>query len=262
MISVLNTVVSIVTFAAIASSAAIPKVSPRASSGSKRGLCYNDIGLVSLFKNAPISWTYDWGMQGIGSVDGFEYVPMCWGEKFFSGWANAADKAIANGAQHLLAFNEPDIPSQANMSPAQAAAYYKQYMNPYAGKASLGAPAVTNSGSPGQGLDWLAQFIKACNGECHIDFFPIHWYDGTGNVNYFKSHMEQAHQVAGEKPVWLTEFAMNGASPDQQANFINQVVPWLDAQDWLSRYSYYGVFENMLVSGNALSQIGQAYVSA
>jgi hypothetical protein len=159
-------------------------------------------------------------------------------------------------------FNEPDIASQASMSPAQAAAFYKQYMNPYASRASLGAPAVTNSGNAGQGLDWLQQFLNACGGSCEIDFFPVHWYDSTGNVAYFKKHMLAAREVAGGKPVWLTEFAMNDASQEAQANFIKQVVPWLDAQDWVARYAYFGVFENMMIMEGQLSQSGNAYISA
>jgi hypothetical protein len=37
----------------------------------------------------------------------------------------------------------------------------------------LGSPAVTNGG-PGMGLDWLADFLKQCDG-CSIDFICVHW---------------------------------------------------------------------------------------
>lgn len=72
-----------------------------------------------------------------------------------------------------MSFNEPDDSSQSDLTPEAAAAAYKTYMQPYAGKAKLGAPAVTNGGGS-MGLDWLAAFLDACDG-CTIDFVAIHW---------------------------------------------------------------------------------------
>jgi hypothetical protein len=63
-------------------------------------------------------------------------------------WEANANAAIAAGSKYLLAFNEPDLSSQANMSPSQAAASYKKYMMPFAGKAKLVSPAITNGGAP------------------------------------------------------------------------------------------------------------------
>lgn len=161
-------------------------------------------------------------------------------------------------ADGIARFNEPDIPSQANMSPQQAAEKYRQYMMPYAGKVQLGAPAVTNSGTPGQGLDWLRQFLQACH-DCTIDFVPMHWYDVTGNVDYFKKHMNDARGVAGGRKLWLTEFGVPSADQGRQVNFLRAVLPWMDAQPWIERYSYYGVFEGLLLQGGSVSAAGSAY---
>ena len=89
------------------------------------------------------------------------------------------------------------------MDPATAAAGYKTYMNPFAGKARLGAPAVTNGGSP-MGLTWLKGFMDACSADCKIDFVPIHWYDSATNAANFKKHVQNAHDQTG-KPIWITE---------------------------------------------------------
>jgi Glycosyl hydrolase catalytic core len=102
----------------------------------------------------------------------------------------------------FLRFNEPDLSTQSNISPTDAAAGYKTWMQPFAGKARLGAPAVTNGGSP-MGLTWLENFLNACSG-CTIDFVPIHWYDSATNIDYFKSYVQQAHSTSG-KPIWITE---------------------------------------------------------
>jgi len=146
------------------------------------------------------------------------------------------------------------------MSPAYAASMYIKHMNPHGSRAKLGAPAVSNSGSPNQGLDWLRQFVAACNGRCKIDFVPIHWYDPTGGVEYFKRHMREAHAIAG-KPIWLTEFGMWGASQEAQAKFFREVAAWMDGQDWLERYAYFGVFEGVMIQNGQLSTLGRAYNS-
>lgn len=70
-----------------------------------------------------------------------------------------------------MSFNEPDLSSQSNLSPAVAAAGYLTYMQPFAGKAKLGSPAITNGGGS-MGLSWLSSFMTACSG-CQIDFGMI-----------------------------------------------------------------------------------------
>lgn len=61
------------------------------------------------------------------------------------------------------------------MSPAKAVQKWNELIEPYAGKAKLGAPAVSNSEDPGKGLEWLESFLTQCK-DCTIDFIPIHWY--------------------------------------------------------------------------------------
>jgi hypothetical protein len=72
-----------------------------------------------------------------------------------NGWEAAANAAIAAGATHLLGFNEPDIASQSNLSPQAAAAAWKTYMQPFAGKAKLVSPAITNGPPPSMGTGWM-----------------------------------------------------------------------------------------------------------
>lgn len=69
-------------------------------------------------------------------------------------------------------FNEPDNAGQSNIDPTTAAALWKTNMEPFAGKAKLVGPAVTNGG----GVEWLQQFLGNCTG-CTIDAVAMHWYD-------------------------------------------------------------------------------------
>jgi hypothetical protein len=75
----------------------------------------------------------------------------------------------------LARFNEPDNAGQAHMTPQAAAAAWKKYMQPFAGKAKLVSPAITNAGPP-NGEAWMDSFLKECKG-CTIDAIAIHIYD-------------------------------------------------------------------------------------
>jgi hypothetical protein len=53
---------------------------------------------------------------------------------------------------------------------------------------------------------------------------------------------------------------------DSEANqiaFLEAVMPWMDSQSWIQRYSYFGVFEDFLINdaGSGLSNIGKTYAS-
>ncbi|KAK6000811.1 hypothetical protein QM012_003536 [Aureobasidium pullulans] len=244
------------------SSSAAAQSSSASTGTGKRGLAYNSASLLTCFENNDlITWAYNWGSATTGLSSGFNYVPLLWGgsSDYTSGWNSNAESAIANGATHLMSFNEPDLSSQSNMSPADAAAAYKTWMMPFAGKAKLGSPAVTN-GANGMGLDWLAAFLEACDG-CQIDFVSIHWYADVSLTDYFKSHVQNATDVAGGKPVWVTEFAPTGASDAQISTFLEDVMPWMDSQSFVERYSYFMAADGNLLSGSEPSSFGQTYAT-
>jgi hypothetical protein len=112
------------------------------------------------------------------------------------------------------------------MDVSTAAQAYMSYIQPFAGKAKLGALAVTNGGGS-MGLTYLSNFISNCS-SCTIDFVNIYWYNSATNFAYFKSHVEQAYTAGGNQPVWITEFAATGTD-DEQNTFLEVVIPWLDA---------------------------------
>ncbi|KAF2457532.1 hypothetical protein BDY21DRAFT_285796, partial [Lineolata rhizophorae] len=242
------------------SSAAPSSTAGYSSGNGKRGLAYNDVALTGAFDgSSEISWAYNWASSGPGLSSNFEFVPMLWGlrDEFTSAWEDAANSALESGSSCLLAFNEPDHEEQANLAPSAAADGYRQYMSPFAGAAQLGTPAVTN-GADGMGLDWLASFMDACS-DCPIDFAVIHWYDAASNTEYFKNHVTEAHELTG-LPVWVTEFGASG-SEAEQAQFLEEVMAWMDGQDFVERYSYFMVSEGNLVSGDALTEVGDIFSS-
>ncbi|KAH0289863.1 glycoside hydrolase family 128 protein, partial [Aureobasidium sp. EXF-3399] len=252
-------IVSSSTKASSTSSSAVPTSSSTGSG--KRGLAYNTASLLTCFEDSTqVSWGYNWDSDSAGLSSSFNYVPLLWGLSHTDVWNSRATSAIANGATHLMSFNEPDMTSQANMSPEDAASAYKTYMMPFAGKAKLGAPAVTNGGGS-MGLNWLAAFLEACDG-CQVDFVTIHWYDSASNTAYFKEHVQNATDVAGGKPVWVTEFAPTGNPSNADiSTFLEDVMPWMDSQSFVERYSYFMASDGALISGTEPSTFGQTYAT-
>ncbi|KAI0445595.1 glycosyl hydrolase catalytic core-domain-containing protein [Xylaria telfairii] len=236
-----------------------------AASGGKRGLAYNDASLVQEFINlgGQASWAYNWGSTTADLPAGVAYYPMLWSPApdHSNGWDAAAKAAISNGADALLSFNEPDIASQANMSPQDAANGHIQWMNPYAGQARIGTPAISSSENANQGVDWLKQFFSACNGQCKFDFCVAHWYGpgGANGAQLFLNHLDAVHEACDNKPVWVTEFAAESDSID---DFMTTVVQGLesDKYSYVEKYSYFMASVGQLFSSpTELSSYGKIY---
>ncbi|KAI5462279.1 hypothetical protein BGZ63DRAFT_326901, partial [Mariannaea sp. PMI_226] len=247
-----------------------PKASSSGSSSSgtgiskKRGMAFNDAALCNTFhENCPnCGWAYNWG-DNKGDLDSsIPFIPTMWGPSHAATWETNANSAIAAGSKVLFSFNEPDITTQSTLSPADAAKYHIQYLNPFSSKALIAAPSVSNSGSDGQGLSYLAQWIEACNGECHFDFCNIHWYSEAQYSDTLFTQIEKAHEVCGGKPIWLTEFAPTDNDPNVKNDFMKKVIPKLDQIDYLEGYSYFMVgTDNLMSDQSSLSEFGQSYAS-
>ncbi|KAJ5160819.1 uncharacterized protein N7482_007823 [Penicillium canariense] len=258
------------------SALAVPVTVPRSvevqkrstTNTSKRGAAYNDASTVSpLTASGKVSWAYNWGMSLYSDLpSNVDFVPMLWGARDFGGWFTTIETVLSSGSEYIMGFNEPDMASQANMAAADAANYYKTYITPYSGQAKLISPAVTSSTNAGQGLSWLEAFMGDCS-SCGITGLAVHWYGGSADE--FTSFVTQAINTAstyGLSEVWVTEFSLSQdaggvTDPATTAAFLEQVLPWLDAQSMVTRYSYFMCAEGYLISGGALNQAGQAYTS-
>ncbi|KAI1281790.1 glycosyl hydrolase catalytic core-domain-containing protein [Xylaria sp. FL0933] len=263
--SVVETPTVVPTTSAIPTSSAVPSTTAVTSSGEKRGLAFNDASLVEEFLSlgGQASWAYNWGASTSDLPEGVTYYPMLWSPApdHSNGWDGFATDAISKGADALLSFNEPDIASQANMSPQDAASGHIQWMNPYAGKARISSPAISSSENAGQGVDWLNQFFNACGGQCQVDFCAAHWYGpgGADGANLFLQHLKDVNTACDGKPVWVTEFAAESDSID---DFMSTIVQALNTDEYsfVEKYSYFmaGVGE-LFSSATELSSYGKIY---
>ncbi|KAJ4151637.1 hypothetical protein LMH87_012326 [Akanthomyces muscarius] len=237
----------------------------------KQGIAYNDVSMAKSFGKAcgeRCGWYYNWGSSSGGLDSGAEYIPMLWGplDVHTSHWDSDAEKALSNGAKAMLSFNEPDMPSQANLSPDAAAKDHAKYFSKYKGRAQIGSPAVSNSNLAGQGIKWLESFVTACSStpDCHFDFCAVHWYADANAQNTLFDHLEKAKVACQGKAIWLTEFAPINPPTDTVAisKFIKDVIPQLDSLDYLHAYSYFMVAQPALMdSTTGLSTIGKAYAA-
>lgn len=223
-------------------------------------------------QNSRVSWAYNWFYERQPVSPDFlinsalTFIPTLWNDDPWrmSAWPSKAQAAIDAGADVLFSFNEPDLcyDGSACMSMNRSVTAYKSGMMPFAGKARLGAPAVTNAGPPG-GLQYLEDFIGNCTG-CQIDFINLHWYNNMYAYQYFKTYMTAAHNRFPNYPIYITEFGDDSNSGDAQTQeFLRQVIPWLDATPWIERYSWFGNFPGFLINANGtgMSAYGSVYNS-
>ncbi|CAO1632832.1 unnamed protein product [Jaminaea pallidilutea] len=247
----------------------------RATTSGKRGLAYNTDSFTTLFANSSeVTWSYNWGQQsGTGYNDKLEYAPMLWSDAsdLTSNWDTSVTRQLAKGSKHLLGFNEPDLcvagAGSSCMDMNNAVTAWQKYMQPYAGKALLGSPAVTNSGAPG-GLTWLQNFMGNCTG-CTFDFINIHWYSNKyAGLTYLQWQVEQARKVANGRPIWITEFGLTDDYTEAELeSFLSSSMEWLDAQPDVARYAYFWAGQgssNWMIdsSGTGLTPIGRLFAGS
>ncbi|KAH9838068.1 uncharacterized protein C8Q71DRAFT_705901 [Rhodofomes roseus] len=231
------------------------------SSGIKKGLSFNDASLTHHFTSSEVSWAYNWGQTYSGSLPAnVMYIPMLWSDASASTstWHTNAQAAINKGAEYILGFNEPDLNAQANMTPEQAASAWMTYMQPFAGKAKLVGPAITNGAAP-MGEAWLDEFISLCT-KCTIDVYAMHIYDAATNEAYYKQYIS-SFASKYKKPVWVTEFGATG-SASQVNTFLGSMVSYLDGLEGVGAYAWFmDEAGNLVNSDGTLTSLGKTYAA-
>ncbi len=238
----------------------------------KRGIC-GDASPQDLATLAPfMTWYYDWGVEppavSQGQLSGIEWVPMAWNAP-----SNLTDfeNRIPAGSLYLLGFNEPNFLSQANMTPAEAAAAWPGLEAVAAGKGlKLVSPAVNWCGDCVEGVtndpvDWLDKFFAACPG-CKVDYIAIHSYaPGSEALRNYLTKFKKYN-----KPLWITEFApWDPPKPDFEGvvRYMKEAIPILENDPDVFRYSWFatrvGINPDISLLGadGVLTKLGQLYAS-
>jgi hypothetical protein len=191
---------------------------------------------------------------------------MIWGAKHEGQWKQ--NLANIKKAKCALGMNEPERGDQGSISPSAAAALWKRTIGKLDSSVVKVSPSPTNSAA---GFTWLKNFLKACSG-CEVDAIGAHFY-GT-SAKAMKAHLTKVHNTFG-KNVWVTEFACmdfgnwKPCTKDQAWAFNNEMLNWMNARSWVTRYSAFGALVNMynvgssarlMTKGGSLTALGWDYI--
>ncbi len=207
---------------------------------SKKGIAGN------IWQNLNVGWFYNWNLNQNSSRD-VEYVAI----RQSRWWPGLNQDWRARGINHLLGYNEPDHPDQADMSVGDAIDAWPDLLGT---GLRVGAPAVTDGGS-----SWLYSFIdRADAAGLRVDFVPVHYYrcysdpaNPDGAATQFYSFLKSIHDRV-QRPLWVTEWN-NGANwtgcadPTfaQQQAAVAQMIQMLDQTPFVERYAIYNWVEDV-----------------
>lgn len=250
----------------------------------KRGIAYDLASTADLTAlSGGVSWWYNWSLTPSASLPadagaryGMDFYPMLWNGNFNG--ANVEAFLIAHPKiRYLLVLNEPNLNSQANLTPQVAAQLWPRYeaVSAHTGVKIVG-PAITWGTMAGyqDPVAWLDAFYaayRAANGNRNpqIDYLAFHWYDyGLGG------QLDRLNKYG--KSFWLTEFANwhdqnDGARIDtlaKQEAQMTEMVATCEGRADVFRYAWFTGrlspdphYTSLLDASGQLSALGQLYVS-
>ena len=193
---------------------------------------------VEMADTLRAKWTYNWNNNRTSTIDA-EYVPI----RQTRWWPSFATTNAMRNTNHLLGFNEPDNPQQADAycTVDQAIGAWQPLLE---SGLRIGSPATTDGG-----LSYLYAFMdKADSAGLRVDFVAVHFYRGCQTAAQYYNFLRGIHERTG-RPLWVTEFN-NGAnwttSPGcplptyaQQAATIQSFLHMLDTAAFVERYCLY-----------------------
>jgi hypothetical protein len=250
----------------------------------KRGIAYdlaNPLDLQAL--SAGVSWWYNWSPQPNTMVPTdfiaqyqMDFYPMLWGVNYD---VTAIETyLLANpGIKYLLVMNEPNLTSQSNLTPQQAANLWPDFEAIAARtRVKIVGPAITWGTMAGYSdpVVWLDAFYAAYeaannNRPPQIDYLAFHWYD------YGLSQQLDRLTKYG-KSFWITEFANwhsqnDGAQIDtlaKQAAQMTDMVATCESRSDVFRYAWFtgrmnndAHFTSLLGAPGQLTDLGTLYLS-
>jgi hypothetical protein len=250
----------------------------------KRGIGVNSMSDADFRALAPeVSWYYNWGATPPAKPAdvAMDFLPMAWNGA--SGFQTALTSYLAAGNRpwRVLALNEPNFTTQANMTPSNSAVTFKQVKalcDPYnipviAPHMAIGTPANESitAYDPIQGANvtytyqepFLNAFLYYC-GSTPPAGMATHSYGGYGEITWILSTM---HTDYPTQKVWLTEFCPWGATSD--AAVLATLIPAVDyceRTSWVEGYAWFmsritgDPYNSLLGSSGALTTAGLAYI--
>lgn len=208
------------------------------------------------------TWYYDWNIGGSSTSD-YQYTAI----RQHDDWPDWEKINHKKGVNHLLGFNEPDRPDQADMTVEQAIEIWPEMMK---SGMRLGSPSPANPFN-----SWLPQFLDKCEElNYRVDFAAIHCYWGGLTPEQWYSQLKKVYDYV-KRPLWITEWN-NGANwtseywPDdqdaqfqKQLNDMKEILYVLDTTSFVERYAIYDWVENKraMILADTLTPAGKYYAA-
>jgi hypothetical protein len=121
----------------------------------------------------------------------------------------------------------------------------------------------------------MTEFMRRADEEgLRVDFITVHHYGGL-SVSNFINKLGNTYREYGERPIWITEFAVadwnatsksnNRFSVSEVKDFMAQVLPALDEIEWVERYSWFSGTNPPLYTSalfdenNEITELGEFY---
>lgn len=224
-----------------------PPQSIKQARSEKRGVSFSfqmrdDVELLS----SSVSWSYNWG-DGIAEwinvlfkEHEMDYFPMAW-NSVNKDRIRAHVQANPN-CKYILAFNEPNLKDQANMTPAEAAAKWHT-VKEIAAELNLKiiSPAMNYGTLAGyhDPIKWLDEFFNQPGVSVDdVAGISIHSYvnmasSAKGFIDSFKKY---------GKPIWMTEFCAWEGGPvtlASQMNYMSQMLNYMESDPDVARYAWF-----------------------
>jgi hypothetical protein len=222
----------------------------------KKGICVNknDMGVAVDPASMNIGWYYNWGYQSFKDqnfknkkFDDVEFVPMIWGDGLVS---NDEILATSNekGYKYLLAYNEPDLKSESNISYSIMLSRWNELVE-NRGNVRLGSPAISTAKPLVESTDWWIPFWNGLSvtAKSNMTFIAVHKYYENYSAKTAAEFLMQIDETYAKykKPIWITEFALwnaNKTNKQSVANaqeFLKIVCKGLNERSYVERYSWF-----------------------
>lgn len=219
------------------------------SKSAKRGVGYSfgqfpkeDVAALAPF----ICWCYNWGtnpsspeISDLLDAAKIDYFPMAWNG------VNAQQirsyKQTHPQCAYILAFNEPNLRDQANMTPSEAAAKWPE-LKALADELGLKivSPAMNYGTLAGYSdpVKWMDEFFQLVP-KTDVCAIALHCYMASAGAMHSYIHKFDKYGL----PVWMTEFcAWDKPSPSSmqgQIDYMSEALIMLEADPKVERYAWF-----------------------
>lgn len=177
-------------------------------------------------------WGYDWSANPPDTC-GAETVPMIWG--------SYVPPTVGGSSIYLLGFNEPDLDSQSNIQPGDAAILWKQIEDRFP-EHKLVAPAPSHV-HPTWIVDFRNAYIAQNGHPPRLDVLAAHCYYYTADSCIALVKQFDAWAAAWVVPqVWVTEFGFftqNARTQDAAWNEADKFIRYLNSDPMVRRYAWF-----------------------